>query len=263
MALMHVKYQSMALYGLNISVEVILPQGEVPPRGHRTVWLLHGMSDNETMWQRRTSIERYADAHNVAVVMPAVQLSCYADMAHGYPFYTFVTEELPRVMREFFPLSSAREDNYVVGLSMGGEGACKIGLSKPENYSVIGCLSAGAYNHEPRDVSNPDPNNPYSLWEFNRFDGIPVEGTPRDCFGNAKKIMEEGKPVPRIYHAIGSSDFLLESAYKTRDFFRSFDGNPFDYHFEEHPGAHTWDFWDLHIQRFLDFVDKTGEFAEE
>ncbi len=58
MALMHVKYQSMALYGLNISVEVILPQGEVPPRGHRTVWLLHGMSDNETMWQRRTSIER-------------------------------------------------------------------------------------------------------------------------------------------------------------------------------------------------------------
>lgn len=263
MALMHVKYLSAALYGLNISVEVILPQGEVPPSGHRTVWLLHGMSDNETMWQRRTSIERYADAHNVAVVMPAVQLSCYADMAHGYPFYTFVTNELPRVMREFFPLSSAREDNYVVGLSMGGEGACKIGLSKPENYSVIGCLSAGAYNHEPRDVSNPDPNNPYSLWEFNRFDGIPVEGTPRDCFGNAKKIMEEGKPVPRIYHAIGSSDFLLESAYKTRDFFRSFDGNPFDYHFEEHPGAHTWDFWDLHIQRFLDFVDKTGEFAEE
>ena len=232
MALMHVKYQSMALYGLNISVEVILPQGEVPPRGHRTVWLLHGMSDNETMWQRRTSIERYADAHNVAVVMPAVQLSCYADMAHGYPFYTFVTEELPRVMREFFPLSSAREDNYVVGLSMGGEGACKIGLSKPENYSVIGCLSAGAYNHEPRDVSNPDPNNAYSMWEFNRFDGIAVEGTPRDCFGNAKKIVaeneSEGKPIPRVFHAIGADDFLPESAYNTRAFFESRYGNPFD-----------------------------------
>ena len=262
MALMHVKYQSMTLYGLNISVDVILPQGEVPPRGHRTVWLLHGMSDNETMWQRRTSIERYADAHNVAVIMPAVQLSCYADMAHGYPFYTFITDELPRIMREFFPLSSAREDNYVVGLSMGGEGACKIGLSKPENYSVIGCLSAGAYNHEPIPTDRLDPENPYHIWEFNRFDGQPIEGTPRDCFGNAKKIIAEGKPIPRIYHAIGSSDFLLDAAHRTCDFFRSFDGNPFDYFYEEDPGAHTWDFWDLHIQRFLDYVDGVGEFAK-
>lgn len=261
MALMHVKYQSEALYGLHISVDVLLPQGEVPPRGHRTVWLLHGMSDNETMWQRRTSIERYADAHGVAVVMPAVQLSCYSDMAHGYPFYTFITDELPRVMRDLFPLSSAREDNYVVGLSMGGEGACKIGLSKPENYAAIGCLSAGAYNHEPIPSDRLDLGNPYLFWEFNRFDGIPVEGTPRDCFGNAKKIIEEGKPIPRIYHAIGSSDFLLEAAHKTCDFFRSFDGNPFDYFYEEHPGAHTWDFWDLHIQRFLDFIDRTGDFA--
>ena len=117
-------------------------------------------------------------------------------------------------------------------------------------------------NHEPRDVSNPDPNNAYSMWEFNRFDGIAVEGTPRDCFGNAKKILDENKPIPRVFHAIGSSYFLLESAYKTRAFFESFDGNPFDYHFEEHPGAHTWDFWDLHIQRFLDYVDCLGEFAK-
>ena len=255
MALMHVRYQSEALYGLHISVEVILPQGEVPPRGHRTVLLLHGMSDDETMWTRRTSIERYADEHNVAVIMPAVQLSCYADMSHGYPFYTYITEELPRVMRDLFPLSSAREDNYIVGLSMGGEGACKIGLSKPENYAVIGCLSAGAYNHEPIPTENLDPENPYHIWEFNRFDGQPVEGTPRDCFANARRILAEGKPVPRIYHAIGSSDFLLEAAHKTCDFFRSFDGNPFDYHYEEHPGSHTWQFWDDHIRRFLDFVD--------
>ncbi|MBR5871443.1 MAG: hypothetical protein IKZ09_10445 [Clostridia bacterium] len=262
MALMHVKYQSMALYGLNISVDVILPQGEVPPRGHRTVWLLHGMSDNETMWQRRTSIERYADAHNVAVIMPAVQLSCYADMAHGYPFYTFITEELPRIMREFFPLSPAREDNYVVGLSMGGEGACKIGLSNPDCFAAIGCLSAGAYNHEWIPNDQLDPENPYHRWEFNRFDGVKMEGSTNDCFFHAKKILSEGKPVPRIYHAIGSSDFLLEAAHKTCDFFRSLEGNPFDYFYEEDPGAHTWDFWDLHIQRFLDFVDRTGDFAE-
>ena len=83
-----------------------------------------------------------------------------------------------------------------------------------------------------------------------------------DIAPEVKKALEEGKPVPRIYHAIGSSDFLLEAAHRTCDFFRSFDGNPFDYFYEEDPGAHTWDFWDLHIQRFLDYVDGIGDFAK-
>ncbi|MBQ8576737.1 MAG: esterase family protein [Clostridia bacterium] len=258
MALLHVKYLSEALYGLHIGVDVILPQTEVPEHGHRVLWLLHGMSDNETMWQRRTSIERYADAHNIAVVMPAVQLSCYSDMAHGYPFYTFVTDELPRVMREFFPFSARREDNYVAGLSMGGEGAAKIGLSKPENYAVIGILSAGAFNHPWTDSF--DLSNPFSYRMYLCHDGKTLSGSPEDCFENAKHILADGRPTPRIYHAIGTEDFLLASAHETRDFFASLDGNPFDYFYEEHPGAHTWEFWDAHIQRFLDFIDRTGDF---
>ncbi len=92
MALLHINYFSDALYGKSTSVDVILPDGDVPECGYRVLWLLHGMSDDETMWQRRTSIERYADAHKIAVVMPGVQISCYSDMSHGYPFYPFVTD---------------------------------------------------------------------------------------------------------------------------------------------------------------------------
>lgn len=259
MALLHIRYFSQAMHGLEVSVDVLVPEGTVPEHGHRILWLLHGMSDDETMWQRRTSIERYADLHKIAVVMPAVQLSCYSDMTHGFPYYTYLTEELPQVMRSLLPLSARREDQYIAGLSMGGEGAFKIGLSKPEQYAAIGCLSAGAFNHPWTETYQTE--DPFSYRMYLCHDGKTLDGIPEDCFGNAEKILSEGKPVPRIYHAIGSGDFLLESAHATRSFFESLDGNPFGYFYEEHPGAHTWEFWDSHIIRFLDFIDHTGDFS--
>jgi hypothetical protein len=45
--------------------------------------LLLYISDDHTAWQRWMSIERYAEGLNLAIVMPAVHLSFYADMAHG------------------------------------------------------------------------------------------------------------------------------------------------------------------------------------
>lgn len=44
---------------------------------HKTLYLLHGLSDDHTIWQRRTSIERYAAPLGIAVIMPAVDRSFY------------------------------------------------------------------------------------------------------------------------------------------------------------------------------------------
>jgi hypothetical protein len=68
---------------------VLLPQrtladtkGKRAPK-YRTLYLLHGHSDDHTAWQRWTSIERYAEAYNLAVVMPAANLSFYTDTARS------------------------------------------------------------------------------------------------------------------------------------------------------------------------------------
>ncbi len=259
MALIHIGFFSDVL-GMAVNCDVILPQSATKQIGmaaasrqgrHPTLWLLHGASDDHTIWQRRTSIERYAAPLGLAVVMPAAHLSSYANMAHGGRFYDYIAKELPEKMRTFFPLSDKREDNYIAGLSMGGAGCMKIGLANPENYAAIGCLSAGAINrHRAPASSNP-------AWERRRLmtmgDRDPA-GTEEDPMFNANKILEQGLPIPRIYHAVGSSDFVLESAHETRDFFQAIPGNPFDYTYEEDPGAHTWDFWDDHIQHFLKFI---------
>jgi len=256
MALIHVDFFSRAL-GKSQGCDVIIPQKATKQIGmdsaagndkHPVLWLLHGMSDDHTIWQRRTSIERYAAPLGLAVVMPAVQISSYTDMAHGGAYYTYISKELPEIMRDFFPLSDKREDNYIAGLSMGGYGCMKIGLADPDKYSAIGCLSAGAgdYARQPIDKNN---KRAYMLYGERE-----LEGTEEDTFGNAKKIVEEGLPAPRIYHSCGDHDFLLRSAHHTRDFFSSFEGNPFDYVYEEDPGAHTWEYWDEHIQHFLKYI---------
>ena len=79
------------------------------------LYLLHGLSDDHTIWQRRTSIERYVAPLGIAVIMPNVHRSFYTDMAHGLKYWTFVSEELPQIAQSFFPLSDAREDSPTNG----------------------------------------------------------------------------------------------------------------------------------------------------
>ena len=260
MALIHVNFFSEAL-GMCVACDVILPQRATKQIGmaavasadkHPVLWLLHGASDNHTIWQRRTSIERYAASLGLAVVMPNVHLSSYADMKHGGKYYTYVSEELPRVMRSMFPLSDKREDNFIAGLSMGGAGCMKIGLANPENYAAIGCFSAGA-------VFRANPNMPPErqqrmIWTHGTLNRDELKGTVEDVLGSAQKILDNGLPCPRIFHSVGSEDFVIESAHDTRDYFSALEGNPFDYTYEEHPGAHTWEYWDEHIQDFLKFI---------
>ena len=260
MALIHVNFFSESL-GMCVACDVILPQRATKQIGmaavasgdkHPVLWLLHGASDNHTIWQRRTSIERYAAPLGLAVVMPNAHLSSYADMKHGGKYYTYISKELPAIMRSMFPLSDKREDNFIAGLSMGGAGCMKIGLANPENYAAIGCLSAGAIN---RNVTNNPERAARMMITYGTTDISTLKGTEEDVMGSAQRILDENLPRPRIFHSEGSEDFTIASAHETRDFFQSLPGNPFDYTYEEHPGAHTWEYWDEHIQDFLKFID--------
>lgn len=128
MALIQCQFYSEVL-GLSTSMNVILPQatrsqigmeGKQGTGPHPTLYLLHGLSDDDSTWLRRTSIERYVASMGLAVVMPQVHRSFYTNMEQGAAYWTFISEELPALARSFFPLSDKREDNFVAGLSMGG-----------------------------------------------------------------------------------------------------------------------------------------------
>ena len=76
--------------GFSCSMNVILPQQTYKRKDIPTLYLLHGLSDDHTIWMRRTSIERYVASMGLAVVMPAVHRSFYTDMAAGYRYLPFI-----------------------------------------------------------------------------------------------------------------------------------------------------------------------------
>ena len=88
-------------------------------------------------------------------------------------------------------------------------------------------------------------------------DGANLEGPEEDRIGQrAQKLAEAGRlPAPRIYHACGTERFPAGKRPGHRGISSpAIPGNPFDYTYEEDPGAHTWEFWDEHIQHFLRFI---------
>jgi putative tributyrin esterase len=217
----------------------------------KTLYLLHGAFADADSWSLYTRVEQYADEHGLAVVMPSVGNSFYADLLHGPGYWTFVSEELPRFVRSVFPLSDKPEDNFVAGLSMGGYGAFKLALNKPEKFAAGISLSGVV------DILTAlkDPIHPvFNVNEY--YGGIDkLKGSHSDLFAQLQKLKREGVSIPKLYLACGLEDELYDMNVKFRDYANS---HSVDLTYEEGPGGHSWDFWDQYIQRALEWLDTTN-----
>ena len=115
MALLETRFDSQVL-DLSLGMNVILPERsdawKEPPA---VLYLLHGLSDDHTIWSRRTSIERYAADYPLVVVMPDVYKSFYRNMVHGSNYWRFVSEELPMLVNRWFNVSNDVKKTFVAG----------------------------------------------------------------------------------------------------------------------------------------------------
>jgi S-formylglutathione hydrolase FrmB len=234
---------------LSTSMTVLLPQatttqigmgGAVRPHGTPVLYLLHGLSDDDTTWLRRTSIERYAAELGLAVVMPQVHRSFYSDTVGGARYWQFVAEELPGIVHDSFVLSARREDTFVAGLSMGGYGAFKLALRRPDRFAAAGSLS-GALDVAALAASDGREDLFRSIWG-----GRSPAGTDDDLL----HLLDTADPasLPALWATCGSADELLPHQ---RTFVASAHAGGVAVVADEHPGEHEWGFWDRHIQRFL------------
>ena len=73
--------------GVNLPLNVILPDpgkmGKVPVARRKVLYLLHGLSEDASAWQRYTSIETLAAAYGLVVVMPSAGRGFYTDQPSG------------------------------------------------------------------------------------------------------------------------------------------------------------------------------------
>lgn len=226
----------------------------------KVLWLLHGMGDDHTGWIRYTNLERYALARGIAVVMPRVDSqSFYTNMVKGFAYYDYIADELPKFMKQTFPqFSTAREDNYIAGLSMGGYGALKIGLSRPDQYAAIGCLSAGNLIELelPPETDEETFMTPFYGIARNAFgvtDIADAKGTKNDIKWLLDEAIRNGKNLPNIHMYCGTDDFVKAVSDSTADYIQKKSSEyPISFSYKTYPGVHDWNFWEGHLQEMLD-----------
>ncbi|MBE6712146.1 MAG: esterase family protein [Ruminococcaceae bacterium] len=256
MAFLEFRYFSKAIR-TSVTVNVILPEvgkteegvGRVP-WPYKTVWLLHGLNGNQNSWVENTSIERYARERGLAVVMPCADRSWYTDTAYGAKYFTFVSEELPVVCRSYFQgMSDKREDNLVIGLSMGGYGALKCALTHPERYGAVAALSGAL------DITRK--GRPYSpeewrgIFGFELKSALELENTRHDLFYLTRENRKNALPFPKTYLWCGTEDALIAVNRTYRDLLTELD---IPHLYEESPGTHTWKYWDEKVVNALNYL---------
>lgn len=231
--------------GIETAAYILMPEQHVMAQSGKplpVVYLLHGLSDDHTMWLRQTRVEQYARDKRVMIVMPAANRSFYMDMAHGARYDTFIAQELPQVIETFFPVCKQREGRFAVGLSMGGYGALKLGLTRPDRYAAVASFS-GALGMD----------RCFTKYSQERIsECADIYGSEAELLagpGNLMSLAEKADPAqcPKMYVSCGTEDSLFPDNQRFAD---AFCGRlPIEYHTE--PGVHSWDFWDRQVAYVL------------
>ena len=232
-------------------VSVLLPEGTDLP----VLWLLHGANSDCREWFSQTSITRYVSGRNLAVVTVSVHNGFYVNMAKGAAYADFLEEELIRTVRTLFPcLSHRRESNYLAGASMGGFGAFRLGLNRPDVFSKLGSF-AGSIEMPTiieRNARGIQPGGRDFLWAFGGYENM--INNRNDVVWLARQCTDKSL-LPEMYLICGTEDFGYALCTMARDDLRAAGGKVT---WVETPGVHSYDCWDPLLPGFLDWLEGKG-----
>ncbi len=177
-----------------------------PGMKFQTIYLIHGGGDDDSLTYRYTNAELYAQKNYCMLVTPNICNSFGIDTAFGVNYSTFLTEELPLVIRSLFASSPAREDNFIMGYAMGGNVALGTALKRPDLFQECIDISGGIgwtmdFEKVKRECS---PDNIFRVYANAFGPAEQVEGTERDLRFLAHRNLQSGAQLPKLTFIRGS-----------------------------------------------------------
>lgn len=259
MAIIEVNFISQCLmrtvtFNAIIPADKFGPQAAAQQKSFKTLYLLHGIFGNYTDWVNGTRIQAWAEANDLAVIMPSGENRFYLDdEKSGERYGEFIGRELVEFTRKLFPLSDRREDTFIAGLSMGGYGALRNGLKYAETFGYVAGLSSALIYAGLKDSDNSAPVFTFRRRYYEAIFGDleHIVGSDKDPKALFRKLREENRPLPKLYMCCGTEDSLLAANRDLRDDLLA---NGADLTYEEGPGGHDWVFWDTYIRKILDWL---------
>jgi len=237
---------------VNLPLNILLPDpgnmGGLPVARRKVLYLLHGLSEDASAWQRYTSVEALAEKYGLVVVMPSAGRSFYIDQPNGQKYFSYLTEELPQYLKDVFGLVPRREDTFIAGSSMGGYGAFKAALLRPELYSAAASFS-GVLSLDILRINPDDSRQGEFRLLFGDLDKLP--GSEHDPAVWLQSALKNSSVLPRLFIACGRQEDLYPLSGMFYGACLSL-GVQAEYHEED--GYHDWFLWDRLIRWFLEEV---------
>lgn len=222
------QFASRAL-GRQVTYTAILPDPILGPGPFPVLYQLHGASDDHTGWTRFSNLVRHAANLPLIIVMPDGGLGWWVNRGPRERYEDFVMDDLARHVAGTFHVRPG--PHAIGGLSMGGFGAVYLGLRHPEQFSSIWSHS-GAF----RATANLRAMG----WPDDEAAAVDIEAVVRGT---------DRARMPALSFDCGLDDALLD-ANRRLDAILCEVGLPHTY--LEHPGGHTWDYWDEHVREALE-----------
>lgn len=260
MALLQVNFFSKALSRI-VTAHMYLPSDTQPEfiednphyeRETKILYLLHGFSGDSTDWISGSNVMDVSRRYNLAIVMPSGENSFYVDrQGTGTAYETFIAKELFDFVTLNFGLSTAKEDNFIGGLSMGGFGALRIGAKYNKKYGAAIGFSSALIIHDIAGCTSEEIDNmPVKIADYEYY---------RNIFGDLMCLEEseynpeyivrdkilKGEKLPPVYMACGTEDVLLKRNREYKEFLRHMN---VDVTYRESEGGHDWKFWAEYLE---------------
>ncbi|RCW41551.1 MULTISPECIES: alpha/beta hydrolase family protein [unclassified Halanaerobium] len=240
---------------MTTNIKIIIPElsNDVTPlftNAPKLLILLHGLGGNSSEWTRFTKIEYYSKKYNFFIVMPEVQRSFYFNTSYGINYFSYVSNEIIEIIKKWFKISTKRENVYIAGESMGGYGALKIALRNNEKFNSVAVLS-GIVNM--KQFINKVINEKYKDIQSKELKGIinkNLKLSKKDDLYLLLQSKEQNIRKPKIIQICGKNDFLYEQNLEFKNKISKLD---YQYTFLEWEGEHSWPFWDIAIQKSLQY----------
>lgn len=271
--LLHIVTFAAPSVGREMKYMAILPENYDDTDGfYPVLYLLHGFSQNYTVWPRM-GVPEYTETLDLIVVMPDGGNSWFINWADSVGdqknnWEDYIVKDLIAHVDATFRTIPRREGRAINGLSMGGYGALTIGLRNPETFIAIGShsgaltyarnaqetLEAGEdplYRREPPPESN-DPR------ERNIPEGIAIPGfttqaeryplgapflTVEQCTAHDPYALIFETPrekLPHIYIDCGLSDGLITESVELMQLMLA---NGIQFTYGQGPGEHRPSYW--------------------
>ena len=213
------------------------------------LYVLHGGGEDSTVWLRKTHIEEYCNDLGIISVSIDAMHSCYADMIHGGKYFTYLPKELPDFVEKIFPASSCREDRFIAGFSMGGQGTLKAVFRCPERYAA-GMPLSGA-----RDIVSlfekwaTMENGPDMTGASNAVGPIEqARNSVNDLVWRAKEAAAYKDKLPKLFVACATDDYAAPLSHEYHRLLESL-GIEHEYYVDE--GIHDFYFGDKALHKAL------------